>query len=163
MCDPSLGSPAWAKAMPTGSHSSLCYFWRQSPCSWGFIQTPMMVSASVAQDSLKNRAQGWVLQSSSRWSCLLKCLRERNLPTWSILGMEMGKTHTHTHFSPLKNKWRLLGIVRSLWLWAGTCVYMQLSRDLGEAKGHQKKRNTFHHSVVLSFKGKILNMVKWWC
>ena len=39
------------------------------------------------------------------------------------------------------------------------CVY-QLSRDLGEAQGHQKKHNAFHHSVVLSFKGKTLNMVK---
>lgn len=66
MCDLSLGSPAWGKAMPTGSHSSWCYFWRQNPCSWGCIQTPMMVSASVAQDSLKNHAQGWVLQSSSK-------------------------------------------------------------------------------------------------
>lgn len=164
MCDLSLGSPAWGKAMPTGSPSSSCYFWRWSPCSWGCLQTPMMVSPLVTQDSLKNHAQGWVLQSSSRWNCLLKCLRERNFPTWPYTGNGDGEnTHTHTHFSLLKNKWRLLGIIRSVWLWADTCVCMQLSRDLGEAQGHQKKHNTFHHSVVLSFKGKTLNMVKWWC
>lgn len=33
---------------------------------------------------------------------------------------------------------------------------MQLSRDFWKTKGHQEKHDTFHHSVVLSFKGKYL-------
>lgn len=105
MCDLSLGSPAWGKAMPTGSPSSSCYFWRWSPCSRGCIQTPLMVSPSVAQDSLKNPAQGWVLQSSSRWNCLLKCLRERSLPTWPYTGNgDGGNTHTLIFL-----RWRING------------------------------------------------------
>lgn len=46
------------KAMPTSSHSCLCYFWRQRPCSQGWIPTAMIVPFSVAQNPLKNNAQG---------------------------------------------------------------------------------------------------------
>lgn len=163
MCDLSLGSPAWGKAMPTGSPSSSCYFWRWSPCSRGCLQTPMMVSPLVAQDSLKIMLRAECCNQVQGETVFWNVWEKEIFPPDPILGMEMGKTHTHTHFSLLKNKWRLLGIIRSVWLWADTCVCMQLSRDLGEAQGHQKKHNTFHHSVVLSFKGKTLNMVKWWC
>lgn len=39
--------PRVPKAMPASSHSCLCYFWSQSPCSQGCIQTPIFSSSKL--------------------------------------------------------------------------------------------------------------------
>lgn len=96
MCDLSLGSPAWGKAMPTGSPSSSCYFWRWSPCSRGCLQTPMMVSPLVAQDSLKIMLRAECCNQVQGETVFWNVWEKEIFPPDPILGMEMGKTHTHT-------------------------------------------------------------------